>query len=196
MNKEILSEKQVNALIKQRNARFKGKTKSEKRVLIAKDVIAQIKNGKFTSECGTWVSSETLDDIRHEPYFKDEGIQKLMLSNKVDDCVCCALGAIMLSCVLFKNKVKVRDYWEEFEYPVDNIENKTSKSGFHNIFSLKQSFMIESAFELGSNLNGKGVVSSKLKDDCLRFGYDYETPEKRLVAIMQNIIKNKGEFIP
>lgn len=41
-----------------------------------------------------------------------------------------------------------------------------------------------------------GEYTPGIGDKAVKFGRKYKTPKNRLIAIMKNIIKNKGEFKP
>lgn len=68
---------------------------------------------------------------------------------------------------------------------------------FHmrKFFSSAQLNLIEYAFEQGRGVSGYGnTTEDKYKTSI--FCYDFGTAKERLVAIMKNIVKNEGTFIP
>lgn len=199
---KILSPAKVQAMIEKRNKEFKAASPAEQRVLIAKDVIAQLKIGSFKPISGTFFKSRQMY-MMGDNYFNyhveedNFSVQELVLSKKVNDCQCCALGSIALSCTLFKNKVKVSeiDYELDPSYVIEGEwQSGNSKLQLDEIFSSEQLKLIEVAFE-----RGKGYYSSYSLIDgeaARRFGRAYSNHADRLIAIMKNIIKNKGEFKP
>ena len=217
--------KQVEREIAKREAIFKKATPAQKRVLIAKDVIAQIKAKKIKPEQGSFVmvekvkgcisSTEAAD--RHGAYNyainklsvsegSDADVRKLYLENKIQQCSCCALGGMFMSCTLYNNNTTL----EGLCYSGDDIGNALYKrnpdsnipNGLDKFFSVTQLRLIEQTFE-GNN----GVVASGEADDnggtfdkfspkAEAFYNKYKKPKDRLIAIMQNIIDNDGTFKP
>lgn len=173
----------VKAEIVKRNKAFTKANMQRRRVLIAKDIIAQIKAGKIVADEGHWYQNYRYDvDL-------DDNMQAKFLSDNGQQCSCCALGAVMVSCTLFKNNVKYKDAANLFDVPdvitegVEDIHNITT------IFGIDQLKKIECAYERGNGYFRNGW-------DAVNFGRRYDDPEKRMIAIMENIIKNKGTFIP
>lgn len=172
--------------IKELNDKFKSLSRAEQRVLIAKDVLVQIRAKKYRPNAGSYVN--------FGKYFPgDESIQK-----HIDEvtCNCCALGACLLSTTKYKNKLDFSD-----TYRLDATND--SWGLLKDIFSPRQLTMIEYAFEVssvgtrvGENYYGTHI-DSELEDKCIAFGkVNYDSDKKRLIAIMKNIIKNKGTFKP
>jgi hypothetical protein len=109
--------------------------------------------------------------------------------------VCCALGACLLSTTKFKNKLNFGD--------VDSLcSNSDSWKLLRGVFSHSQINMIEYAFEashhgarVGEDYFGDNVkfnYDERVK--CISFGRSFYSDSDRIVAIMKNIIKNKGTF--
>ncbi len=181
-----LTAAQIQAEIVKRNAQFKDATKSERRVLIAKDVIQLIKDRKITLEPGVWVDTySTVGDAY------DKSLQQEFLAGNVE-CNCCGIGAMMLSCTLFKNKTKVGD---DILGDVGRYYDSGDKfmNGFRELFSKTQVRLIELAFEQGT---GWYCDENTAERKAVAFGEKYWDDEDRLTAIMTNIIKNDGKFIP
>lgn len=189
--------------IKRWNTSFNKLSEEDKRVAIAKDVIKQIKAGKYYASTGTYVNLDVkLSD--------DTSLQK-----HFDEITCdvCALGGLFMSNVKFNNQCTY---------------NELGCGKFLDLlkyFSKEQLFLIEIAFEgweisdmldFETEVNGyidimQGIYAgrytleeitdtsdstkSKMKAAML-FGENYHDESDRLIAIMQNIVKNKGEFIP
>lgn len=192
------------------NKSFNKLKKAEKRVAIAQDVLDQIKNKIIRPENGSWISwgGKNIDSFEE----KDGGtsLKKEILENGLkQSCDCCALGSLMLSCTLFNNEVTLEDVLirDAFDYMSKTSGSDIKTGGLESVFSDKQIEMIEMAFEKGgglfkyndnpdweeyNNTSLKGCVAGK----CVEFGEKYKSSKGRLVAIMNNIIENKGEFIP
>ncbi len=191
MNQSPKSAASVAKEIKRRNRVFSAATKAQRRVLLAQDVIDQIKAAKFVAETGRWVSlsgSWTLGD--------DTSVQRAILQNDIPECQVCALGSLITSCVLFKNKITIGDYVDEkMDWCNGQHEARvTEEVGLRTVFSVAQLRLIEQAFEQGG-----GFYSGRLTDQdevAIKFGKRYSSDNERLTAIMQNIVAHKGWFIP
>jgi hypothetical protein len=190
--------------IKRWNTSFNKLSEEDKRVAIAKDVIKQVKVGKYSAYTGTYV------------HINNELERNSSLQEHFDEITCdvCALGGLFMSNVKFNNQctidtLKPRKFLDLLKY-----------------FSAEQLFLIEIAFECWDenkilNIDSENnLVDNSLWDgifvgfstldeitndlDTIRdkienaynFGIKYTLSDVRLIAIMQNIVKNKGEFIP
>lgn len=223
-NEKLIGEKKlidIQKEIDKRNEIFKNATPSEKRVLIAKDVIQQLKNKKFTPTTGCWVepvfnsvtakklgtTTECLNDYvanagsfnDYEMWDIDENnastlnklsVREAVLSNTITTCNVCALGAMFTSCTLYNNKTTIIDFTEGGEITKFQSlfsTNSKFKNGLNKYFDNEQLMLIESAYE-GSN----GMYFNR---NTRYFMEEYPDNRKRMIAIMENIIKNNGEFV-
>lgn len=188
--------------IARRNRKFKASAVAEKRVLIAKDVIAQVKAGRFKVASGNWVAPLTRSgsDLSVDRFEGDESVQKLFLEGDIPKCQCCALGAMFMSCTLYNNKTTAIELeYVRFSFS-DYVEEGSFTNGLSKFFSKDQLILIESAFEGNGGhfeldvgiLEGVELEGDKTSKWMDRLPND----KKRLVAIMENIIKNKGKFVP
>jgi hypothetical protein len=180
----MLDKKQITEL----NKTFASLNEAERRVLIAEDVLKQIEVGAYRPLKGFYINDFTVTRVNT----RTKSIQKLF-----DDieCQCCALGACLLSTTKYKNKLVV-----------DDVIELRSKSGawklLKDVFTSKQLLMIEYAFEgrFGGDRVGEDCFKDELsfpeEKECVEFGRNYVNSRPRLIAIMKNIIENKGEFIP
>lgn len=217
--KTTTAKRKLAAEIARRTKLFKAASPAQKRVLIAKDVIAQIKANRYAAKTGTWVAlyNKNAKKIDFGPYSaasrKNAQVQSLFLSGDVAKCECCALGGVMMSCTLYNNNQTLADFYE-YDCDVGAVVGYGDKfsNGLHRVFSRQQLALIECAFEGGRggffvSLNPTStctpVVDPLLQNvprDTLARAIDYAkkyaTPEKRMIAIMQNIIKNDGTFKP
>lgn len=206
---------QIAREISRRNKQFVGATKAQKRVLIAKDVIKQLKAEKFQASRGNFLEMASLTGSDHRASLDikdDDSIREIFLARQ-EPCQCCGLGALMMSCTLFNNKEEVKDYSNHFSQLGQALRDKRPLSNkFDKIFSKSQIELIENAFEKGSGFF-RGTMNIYANDEFLythaskvsernkaiSFGSrgDLEFDDKkRLIAIMRNIIKNNGTFKP
>lgn len=180
-----------------RNKKFKAATPSQKRVLIAKDVIAQIKAKRFKARSGTWVNPvfRNGQDLDMFEKFDEEiaPVRELFLEQKIPACECCALGAMFMSCTLYNNKTTVENLLDETLNFEDLIRTSGPQfsNGLDQFFSKTQLKLIEAAFE-----GDYGAFSWEGSDKTKVWYETLPNDTKRLVAIMNNIIKNKGIFKP
>lgn len=165
------------ATIKKSNAKFLKMTKAEKRVAIAKDVIAQIKSQRLIPKNMEFLTLPTAITLET----KVGDMRDVMLATPT--CEVCAKGALFVCAVERMNNLTVGQYiiGADREY-------------MHKIFTPKQWGLIECAFEGWSTLHleSKIIDSSAARD----FGDKYVDPADRMLAIMRNIIKNDGTFKP
>lgn len=165
------------------NSYFKTLSKAEQRVAIAKDVVKQIKVKKYVARSGSYIQPKVnfQGDVRSQ-------------FDKIVDCECCALGSCLLSAVKFKNTLEYDDLFSYFER-----DSKFTKM-LNSIFSTKQQALIEASFEGGDYLQVLETTKFRLTeeeiDKCVDFYYNFKDSKKRLIAIMENIISNKGTFKP
>ena len=182
--------------IRDRERRFKQATPAGKRVMIARDVIKQLDSKRLIARGGCWVSYRgkpyTLDDESGEKDFRE-----VLLS--VPQCSACALGSLLVCTVERANKAKMNDFMQDGSFD----------PGFSNIaqylepyFSIEQLNMIENAFERRCT-HWSWEVSDEKLEASVRFGtdvtYGVKTDDQDatvLHAIMSNIVRNKGEFVP
>ena len=162
------------------------KTQRKKAVQIAEDVLAQLKSRKYVAETGVYAAiNGAVEEVPSDNWSGYETVPVvkslrtfLKKHAKKQSCHVCALGACFLANVERRNKVETSDEYVRYEI----AENLSS------IFSPDQMDEIESAFEVSAHHGGSLAA--------VVFGRRYDTDDKRLRAIMRNIIKNNGEFIP
>lgn len=159
--------------IKEWNDEFRQASPSEKRVLIAQDVIAQLLKKTYRAKFGDYIK---LDDTARY----DDDVQKNFDSVS---CNTCALGALFMSHVKFCNNIKFGD--------IRNITYVTPQlRTLEQYFPKEQLSLIETAFEGSSYL----YLCEETKE-AEEFHKKYKNDEERLIAIMENIIDNKGTFV-
>ena len=153
-------------------------TKAEQRVLIAKDVIAQLKARRTIGGHGDYITWKNPVPIK-------EGAQVKDLFKDIPQCKVCAKGAALLAAVDRFNKLKIT-VWEAD----DQAKGYYKGSFLEKWFSLEQLGEIESAFEGWSKVENYTEFSYKhLPKQAANAGI-------RISMIMQNIIRNEGTFVP
>jgi hypothetical protein len=190
----------INEALRKSNAAFKKATKAEKRVMIAKDVLAQIKAKRYVPESGTWVDPNW--NIRNE-IDGTESVQKLFADRTIETCNVCALGGLFMSCTNLNNNTCVSDinYGGEGNLLGEKIQDgDTLSNGLNKIFNKKQLQLIEVYFEKGDGWFGEdGYTGNYIGEDSRHVEYfndAYPDDDERLVEIMKNIVANDGTFVP
>lgn len=185
---------------------FKELTLKGQKMRIVRDAIAQINTKLFKPKNGVYL------DFDNSYGYKDS-LKTLFLNRQ--ECTCCAKGAIFSACVLNVNKVYGKD---------DFSDNEFQKNKLKKWFEEKELNLIECAFELcvvglentsatlvktrvteSRNLGNMEYCKTWLEDNkeyllpetikAIKFGRKYKNSTNRLLAILNNILKN-GEFKP
>ena len=134
--------------IKNINAEFKKANKAQKRVMIAQDVLAQLKAKRYVAESGCWVQANynptvTLAEIKY-----DDSVQELFAEKTIESCNVCALGGLFMSCTNLNNNTlleELDDVSEDLGNLIDEEEKLSNK--LNKIFSIPQLKWIETYFE-------------------------------------------------
>lgn len=194
----------VACFLKREKDEFKKMSKAEKRVAVAEDVIAQIKAEVYTPESGTYVRFEHTSKAVEKGYYSLGDLYAkpadLMMDEGMLNCNVCAKGAMFLS--------HIRKDSDEctVSQAADGGDEQIIENRLTDLFSEEQLDLIEAAFETEAhhytddhgtdddfNEDGdpkRGTIGAKAE----RFGDKYSTDQRRLMAIMRNIIRNKGTF--
>jgi hypothetical protein len=179
-----------------KNAKFAALGAAKKRVAIARDVLKWIGTGKLVPTAGTYLSSRVYNP--EQGYYADERRDETRVDG--GKCSACALGA------LFACKVEqvggIHDFWQVRTHA-------KLHDGLSDYFSAEQLWAIESAFEQSfffpdtySSPWRTGYVGDEKQEyayKCVQFCEnlpDRYNDAVRMRAIMKNIIRNKGTFVP
>jgi hypothetical protein len=166
--------------------KYEKMSRTEKKVAIAKDVIAQIKAKKLKVASGYgYVVGDLIDDL--------DVLKKYLPSQEIackmqKECSVCARGAMMLSRV-----AKFNNYEFTASMSKIGIDNEDTFDALKDAFTQHELDIIECCFE--------GWICGNLTDEDIE-DYDIdkwsniEDDEDRLMAIMQCIIDHKGVFRP
>lgn len=169
-----------------KNAKFWALPKEEKRIAIAKDVIKWLKEDKLVPKAGAFYL--ILKDQ------KDRGKLDKILREQ-EDCQVCALGACFVGMVDLGDKLNFSDvFGSNFIVGTTNniVDEYQMRRWLEKVFSTSQLIMIEKAFEYKLYGSDSEITFKKEVD----FGANYKNDTDRLLAIMKNIIKNRGTFKP
>lgn len=184
--------------IKKSNAKFAKATPAQKRVLIAKDVIAAIKAKTINPAEGVWCARSDGKSLYNET---QGGEQLSKLIGKNVQCDVCALGALFVCTVRRFNNLEagiVSNYQVSDIYEIDSY--------LYDFFSREQIRLIEIAFEGGRGamiadspldnkvaaiFSSRGLTTAREVEEYTELDAD-----EKLLIIMKNIIKNNGKFVP
>jgi hypothetical protein len=178
----------------------------EKRVVIAKDVIAQLNNKVISTDYFGYLNLRNFGEL-----FK-EGKSNEQVNNILSDIKCdvCALGGMFISLIKYDNHCTV--------YELIEVEQEEISERLKEYFSEGQLCLIETAYEQygdnyhnqdwlnnvvvyegiysGSELEKLGITEDDL-DRAAHFNDDeHYHKETSLINIMNNIIENNGTFKP
>jgi hypothetical protein len=183
--------------IKNTNEEFKKATKAQKRVMIAKDVLAQIKAKRYIPEAGTWVDIN-YNHFGSEMQIGEEcSVQELFSEKTIESCQVCALGGLFMSCINLNNSTLFKELDEAANCLGDWIaKNLKLSNNLNTIFSRDQLILIELYHEGGSGyFRSSDNLKAKYKHYNLFYTF-YPNDEERLKLIMENIVENEGTFKP
>lgn len=173
----------LNKMTEAKNKKFSEMTKNEKRVALAQDVLASLKSNKYIATTGTYVEVE----VNGEYTCLDQVNTSTILMESTT-CTVCAIGSLFLSnAKQKKNKTLTSD-------------SDKMASSLRGIFTSKEMRMLEYIFE-GEDVNTEftskrdEVLCNDMHSFYIKHTGGSNSDDKTLKAIMNNIIKNNGNFI-
>lgn len=180
--------------IEEKNKRFHAMSDRKKRVAIAKDVIQQLNSKTYVPTQSVWAemrfpSANIFSDTEQ---LEQTSVQDLLQTENAECCVC-GVGALIASAVNLGNNCLVKESADVTTFRRSITLTMGSNRGLLDCFSAEQIRLIELAFEVG---NGAYRPRDYFEDRAVLFGERYKTLKGRMLGIMQNIIKNNGEFKP
>lgn len=154
------------------NALFKKLDPARKRIAIARDVLKWLRIDKIVATQGTYLypSDKRMQDVEDSPVVNG------------DRCGACALGAVF---ACYAERIGGVDelWWKTSEEMRDILAP---------FFDLEQLQLIEAAFERRAGF----AAQSPDKYKAVKFGANFLSDKARMAGIMENIIANKGTFVP
>lgn len=178
---------QIQQNIQKRNETFEAMTMMERRVAVAKDVLAMVAEELIEPVKGTYVAHMYVTPEKKgcelQPYVLAE-----LGKSKTYKCSCCAKGAFFLAKIAGYNNVAASTGLNAM-YPTEPLGTRAEAgSGIEDVFDRFTWDSIERYFE-GWHCDNDGWEEETERDEFLK------TPHsERLIAICNNIIENKGEF--
>lgn len=204
-----ISKKKLIKAITVSNKALKEATPAQKRVMIANDVIAGLKANKLNARCGEYfepypTSNKTIKASVGALALEAPKKELRSFLHDIPVCDVCVRGGIFVCAVKRFNQFSVKK--------ADDLlkkDDEGTKPGYilvreidKKYFSEKQLALMEVAFEgederlpLNSQLTPgeKSKAGAFYRTHSSVVGNDAET---RMTAIMKNVIKNKGTFVP
>lgn len=173
------------------NARFERMSMPDKRVAIALDVLDQLKTGILTPEQGTYFRADMERKVDADADMQDA-------LAVMGECTVCARGALFVGMVLRTDRYKVGQAgYEVFgDRPAIFAEREHMDSYMRGLWTGHQLTVIEEAFE-GWQLTyprADGEYGPEVEDAWSNLNNYSDSTKLRL--IMENIVINKGEFLP
>lgn len=163
-------------------------SKANARVAIAKDVLAALDARKITATSGSYGS------ILFDKPFMTGTVNVRETLPSMTSCYVCALGAAAIALVGRDNNLDTEVNLGSFRMRIDDDEYREM---LREYFSPVQLAMIESAFETQNYAYKEQVsLSNKNVQAAISFADLESSDEQTMRRIFQNIIKNKGTFVP
>lgn len=180
---------------------------AEKRIALAKDVIKQLNAEKLIAKSSNGYAKLKIPGIfsYQEKSFENKiQLQTLLKEDDKIKCTVCGIGSIFICDIMNRDKYSISHSGELSRVDDEDIYLRLK------IFPILQLNLIETAFEkrvvndrtdkLNSyefkNIYSLNFIPTKLGKRAIDFGRKFKRDKDRLIAIMENIIKNKGEFKP
>lgn len=197
-----MSVKVIKEKLSAKNKHFWSLQKRDQRTAIAAEVISQIKAKKMLARTGHYfiIGTKSNDNT----LITASKVSKLDKIMEKEGCTVCALGACFAGIVDLGDKVQMEEMFYEYSFTkkaeFDRDVNVVSmKNKIREVFTPEQMSLIESAFERKIFKDEGLTITSEFRANrriAVDFSKLYKTDEDRLLAIMQNIRKNRGTFIP
>ena len=168
-------------------------TNAEKRVAIAEDVLENL--DRLIVRTGNYICGTLPEEVNP----KDNAQEKVKAIQAY--CTVCALGACLLSHVRLWDRVMMGEIVGTYPTQYLNVRYADTTAPLKRYFTQRQLNLIESAFEVRP-LNKEYAASDEEIAQAMFFGRGYTgksydiISKNRLKAIMKNIVKNEGAFVP
>src|ERR1700690_2285001 len=171
--------------IERSNSKFLKMTPAKQRVQIAKDVIAALKAKRLEAEHQTYL--QVGGYITENRILENESDSFKDTLKTIPTCTVCAKGAIFTCTVARKNKVTNEQAMSQ------NWDCDPLSKSLKGTFSAHQLRLIETEFE-DDDIDGNNDM--RHIPPVMELHELFDNAEDRMIAIMKNIIANKGTFKP
>lgn len=159
------------------------------RVQGAKDALALLETNAVIARKGSYLDSWVLHEVGLT--WGAEGHRQVCeFTRKLKKCSACAIGTLFVAMVNKHNDLQINDY------RAASLKTGACHVYLQRFFEPKQLGLIEAAFEM-SNVQAsiKNCTLDEVRS-AIKFGRKHQKSHDRMVAILNNIIENDGEFVP
>jgi hypothetical protein len=178
-------------------AKKKRPTKSQIQVAIAKDVVKQVKLNKFIASRGNYLEI-TDRTFENKLYSLNRVTPKKHVQERIKTCSVCAIGGVFVAAFNKFDKLSAQDLVTNDDSMMVDYLKKW--------FPTDQLRLMEAAFEDDQIVSGIGMVegadfeaAQEFRTKVLRRRQNASVDAQDralLLAIMENVVKNKGTFVP
>jgi hypothetical protein len=186
--------KSLSETLSAKNKAFWAKPKQYQCVSVAKDVLKQLTSRFFKAKKGDYLNIIGLKETIKAPAKMDKAFTSIKLNG--GRCEVCGIGACFTSLVNIGDTVNTNPVFGKTISKHSSGMTDPMRRVLRKVFTSEQLTLIECAFEVGVSYVDKDYISFEEREKASDFGEKYRTDAARLKAIMNNIIKNKGTFIP
>lgn len=185
--KKLTKQERIEQSIAEANAIYRKASPAQRRVLIAKDALKQLKDGRVKAKKGQYINAIGIarQICRVTNWSNFTPLQPALHDLDSPACSACARGSLLLSAIRFRNRCGINGFGG-----LDKSDKQIRE------FPIHQQTAIEVAFEMW---HSKKVGYPKAGAE--RWWKKYLRPIERrdanlrLAVILRNIIRNKGEFV-
>ena len=170
-SKSVFDPIEFQEAVKERNLKFKLMSPARRRVTVARDVLHQIEIRKIVPSQGAYLQIEGLSA---------SSSRARAIGDETVECHACAIGAVFLASLSWTSP-------EHFTYGSRGMRATLEQ---HEVFFPQMLRDMETVFE-GAGGFGGSTGSLQLANELNDRHYG---PERRLRLMMENIIRNDGEF--
>lgn len=171
----------LNDKIEQENELFKTLSKAQQRVKIAEDCLVRIELEQLKPDTNSFAAYAS-----HK--LAGKSIKETLNTDSNAVCHVCAKGGLFMSYI-----GRVNNFIFEGGGGFNNNDENSAHKALLEIFSYPQLALIELAFEGTQYMHSHSILVRNYHR-AIKFWKKYGTSSKRLEAICQNIIHNKGTF--
>jgi len=158
---------------------------AEVRARVAKDVLTLLRVGKLNGEGGTYVRA-------YFPQGLLEGDLKQQMGT-MSTATVCGIGALFMAHVMRFDRFQVSGHciYNSDECHRLSVGSNDIHRHLRGVFSTRTLAEVENAYESSAGCD----CSACKKSELVAWARAYPSRTKRMVAIMENIVRNNGEFV-
>lgn len=173
-------------------------TAQEKRLAIAYDMIQAVLASVYEPKTHNgYIKRGVLEDVAEAAGITS--IRELLNTpGLVQDCEVCILGGCFLSLIRFENHVSISELDEQYF----GFRDSSARQRLAESFDPFQLDLLESAFEtdmahsIVEDDHDYSIAEKRKLAAAVHFGKAYADPSDRALAVLINVVKNKGTFKP